>query len=183
MSARRLVALALVLVAAACKDEAPPPVAAKPVIGDSAEQVLFGMRVALTAKGVRRADMAADTMFTYDAMNRMELKNVNTTFYTINGAKDATLTSREGTYDARMQELRGRGNVVILSADGRRLQSPHLVYNQARNEISSDTSFTFNDPVQGRKLSGIGFVSDPNLRNLRVLRGYQGSITTTGAGR
>ena len=103
MSARRLVAVALALVAAtACKDEAPPPVAAKPVIGDSAEQVLFGMRVALTSKGVRRADMAADTMFTYDAMNRMELKKVNTTFYTPNGAKDATLTSREGTYEGTL---------------------------------------------------------------------------------
>jgi len=179
--ARRLIFSALAVLASACKPDSTPPVAAQPVLGDSADQVMFGMRVALASKGIRRADLVADSAFTYDAMNRIELKRVSTTFYTVNGAKDAVLTSREGTYNARLQQLEGRGDVVIVSVDGRRLTSPQLLYDQSRNEVSSDTSFVFTEP--GRTVRGIGFVSDPNLRNLRILRGYQGSINTGTGGR
>jgi LPS export ABC transporter protein LptC len=168
----------VMLVVSACKEEIAPPVAAQPVLGDSADQLIFGMRVALASKGIRRADMDADTAFIYDVGNRIELKRVNTTFFTASGAKDAVLTSREGTYDARLQQLEGRGDVVIVSVDGRRLASPQLLYDQGRNEVSSDTSFVFTEP--GRTVRGIGFVSDPNLRNLRILRGYQGTINTAG---
>jgi len=178
MNQHRIIAMAAVcvLALAACKEESAPPVAAQPVLGDSADQVMFGMRSPLASAGIRRADMTADTAFIYDTGNRIELRNVDATFYTATGAKDATLTSNEGTYNARLQQLEGRGDVVIVSVDGRRLASPHLVYDQSRNEVSSDTNFVFTEP--GRTLSGIGFVSDPNLRNLRVLSSYQGSVTT-----
>jgi LPS export ABC transporter protein LptC len=175
MRHRSILALAAAAITAGCsKDAPPPPLAAKPVLGDSADQVMFGMRSFLTRNGIRRAELVADTAFILDAGNRLDLKRVNTTFYTVGGAKDAVMTGDRGTYDVRQQQLEGRGNVVIVTESGCRLESPHLIYNQARNEISSDTNFTFTQP--GRKISGIGFVSDPGLRSMRILRSYQGVL-------
>jgi LPS export ABC transporter protein LptC len=175
MIERSYVALAACVLLGACNRDAPtPPLAAKPILGDSADQVMFGMRTLLTRNGIQRAELLADTAFTLDGGNRLDLKRVNTTFYTASGAKDATMTGERGSYDVRQQQLEGRGNVVIVTTSGCRLESPHLVYNQARNEVSSDTNFTFTQP--GRKVSGIGFVSDPGLRSMRILRSYQGVL-------
>ena len=182
MSARVLVrALATAALAAtvACTQDAPPPpLAAKPILGDSADQVMFGMRTFLTRNGIKSAELEADTAFTLDGGNRLDLKRINTTFFKASGAKSATMTGDRGTYDVRQQEIDGRGNVVIVTVSGCRMESPHLVYNRARNEISSDTTFTFTQP--GRKISGIGFVSDPGLVSMRILRSYQGVIAPSG---
>jgi LPS export ABC transporter protein LptC len=133
---------------------------------------MFGLRHQMTTSGIRRAELLADTAYFYDQGNRLELRRVHVTFFTAAGAKDAVLTGRRGTYDVRAQKLVGRGNVLVVSEDGRRLASPHLVYDRAANQVSSDSAFTFNEP--GRRLEGVGFQSDPALRNLTVLRGARG---------
>jgi LPS export ABC transporter protein LptC len=97
---------------------------------------------------------------------------VNTTFYTTAGAKDAVLTSQHGTYTTRNGGMVARKDVVVVSEDGRRLTTQELKYDQTKNEISSDSAFVMTEP--NRRLEGIGFVSDPNLNNVHVLRGASG---------
>jgi len=65
-----------------------------------------------------------------------------------------------------------RKNVLVVSEDGRRLTTPELVYNQQRNEISSDSAFVMTEP--NRRLEGIGFRSDPDMKNIRILKGASG---------
>jgi hypothetical protein len=65
-----------------------------------------------------------------------------------------------------------RKNVVVVSEDGRRLTTPELIYNQQRNEISSDSAFVMTEP--NRRLEGIGFRSDPNMKNIQILKGASG---------
>jgi hypothetical protein len=72
-----------------------------------------------------------------------------------------------------------RKNVVVVTEDGRRLTTPELMYNQQRNEISSDSSFVETEPT--RRIEGIGFRSDPDMKNIRILKGTTGiarGITT-----
>jgi LPS export ABC transporter protein LptC len=88
------------------------------------------------------------------------------------GAKEAVLTSRRGTYNSRTSNMVARNNVVVVSEDGRRLTTPELTYNQQRNEISSDSAFVMTEP--NRQLEGIGFRSDPNMRNIQILKGASG---------
>ena len=161
-------ALALAALASACDGAKAPPAVAESLLPDSADQVMFGLRHQMTSSGIRRAELRADTAYFYDQGNRIELRRVHVTFYTALGAKDAVLTGREGTYDVRAQRLVGRGDVVVVSEDGKRLASPQLIYDRASNQVSSDSSFTFNEP--GRRLAGVGFRSDPGLR-LGRLRG------------
>lgn len=168
---RRRLALLLLgtVLGGACKDAAPPAVVQANVVPDSADQVLFGVKFFLTDGGIRRAELAADTAFMYDENTRTELRTVNTTFYKVSGEKDAVLTSRAGSYNVRLGNMEARGDVVVVSTDGRKIQTPHLRFDPSRNEIASDSSFVITEP-NGRVTEGIGFIGDPDLNNVRVLR-------------
>ncbi|MEP6779546.1 MAG: LPS export ABC transporter periplasmic protein LptC [Gemmatimonadaceae bacterium] len=168
-----LLMLALVSAAAlACKGKPAPIVTKKIVLPDSAEQVIFGMSVVLTDNGVNKGRLLADTAFMYNEASgkRLELKRVNFTFFTPTGADDGTMTAREGTYSERLNRLEGRGSVVIIRKDGNHLESPQLVFDNARNQIFSDSSFSLTQPREKKTITGIGFESDPKLNNFKCLR-------------
>lgn len=176
-SITRLLTVGALLVGAACQDPgATPPVAVR-AVPDTADQTMFGVRLILADAGVQRALLQADTAFTYEDNTRTDLRNVRSTFFTETGVKNGTLTSREGTYNVRSQNMEARGDVVVISEDGRRLETPHLRYDPARNEISSDSAFVLTQPQD--RLTGIGFVADPNLNNVRVLKAASGRTQTS----
>jgi len=160
---------------AACQNQgATPPVAAL-VKPDTADQTLFGVRVVMSDHGVQRSLLQSDTAFTYDDNTRFELRTVRSTFYTETGVKNATLTSRQGTYNVRSGNMEARGNVIVISEDGRRLETPQLRYDPGRNEISGDSAFVLTRPED--VVSGIGFVTDPDLTRIRCMRGCSGRTT------
>ena len=167
------------VVASACGGSKPPTLPTRDTIPDSADQVMFGLRHFLWNGGIRRAQLLADTAFFYDQMNRIELHKVKTIFYTAAGDSNAVMTGLRGTYDVRQQRLDGRGDVQITTVDGKKLTSPHLVYDRIVNQVTSDTNFTFTEP--GRTLTGVGLRTDPQLRNVQVLRSA-GGRAVLGAG-
>jgi LPS export ABC transporter protein LptC len=171
-----LVALAALIASAACTEKTAPPVARKSALADSADQVMYGAHFNLTDKGLARAELLSDTAYFFDDNTRIELRKVATTFYTTSGARDAYLTSQRGTYNNRSGMMIARGDVVVITEEGRRLTTPHLKYDQAQNEISSDSAFVLTEP--GRRLAGIGFRSDPNMQNIQILKTKSGSTGT-----
>jgi LPS export ABC transporter protein LptC len=158
-----------------CDKPATPPTTVV-TAADSADQVMFGARSLITEKGLLRAELLADTALFFDENTRVELRGVNTTFHNSTGAKATTLTSLRGTYDTRRAGMEARGNVIVVSVDGRRLSTEHLHYDATNDEISSDSAFVLTEP--GRRLEGIGFRSDPGMQNFRILRGAKGSAGT-----
>ena len=175
------VAAALLAAAAACDQKTLPPVARGSPLADSADQVMYGARFNLTDKGLSRAELTADTAYFFDDNTRVELRGVETTFFTTTGARDAFLTAKRGTYNSRFGSMVGRDKVVVISEEGRRLATAELKYDQAMNEISSDSAFVMTEP--DRRVQGIGFRSDPNMQNVRILkttRGSTGMVTLPG---
>lgn len=171
-------AAAVVVVVLGCKRQgSAPPVKHGISMADSAEQVMFGVRMLLTDRGVQRGEMFADTAYVFDDQTRFELRKVRATFNTSTGTKDGVLSSDRGNYNMRESKLEGFGNVVIVTTEGKRLSSPHMRYLQAQNEVSSDSAFTMVEP--GRSLSGVGFRADPQLTRVVVLKSGtgRGSIT------
>lgn len=146
--------------------------AKKNALPDSADQVIFGGSVILTNQGVSNGRLLSDTMFVYDDGSRLDLRRVNVTFFTGQGVKDGVLTSKTGAYNTRLQRLEARGDVVVIRNDGKRLMTPQLVYDQARNQIFSDSAFTFVEP--SRQIMGIGFESDPHFNTFKCLRACKG---------
>ena len=166
---RKALLLAIALLCG-CKEEKGPPIAAnKQTIADSADQVLFGQRMLITDRGLNRAEIHSDTAYFFDENTRTEMRIVDGKFFNSQGLLDAVLTSRTGLYNQRLNSLEARGDVVITTIDGRRLETPFVRYDQRVNLVSSDSIFTLTDP-DGRKLHGIGFTTDPDLNDLKVVK-------------
>ena len=152
---------AVALALSACRNPEQPPVTAVPTAADSADQVMVRVRTLLTERGVKQGELFADTAYVYDEGSRFQFKQVRTTFNTPTGAPNGTLTAREGRYDMRQRVLEGFGDVVVVTTDGKRLLTPHLRFDQARNLVRSDSAYTLIDGP--RRSQGIGFESDPNI--------------------
>ncbi|MGH7652595.1 MAG: LPS export ABC transporter periplasmic protein LptC [Gemmatimonadaceae bacterium] len=164
----------IVLAIAACSPKKQPPAVAHSPLADSADQVMYNARLVLTDEGVARARLESDTAYFFDDNTRVELEKVHTTFFTVTGAKNAVLTSERGTYNSRTSAMVARKNVVVVSEDGRRLTTPELRYSQQANQISSDSAFVLTEP--NRRLAGVGFRSDPDMKNMQVLKGATGVL-------
>jgi LPS export ABC transporter protein LptC len=159
---------------AACRDTSTPTARPAATTADSADQTMFGVQFFVTDAGLRRAEVKADTAYMFEENTRTELRVVKATFFQSAGDKDSDLTSRQGTYNSRIGSMEARGDVVVNSVAGRKLTTPHLRFDPTRNEISSDSTFELRER-NGRILRGIGFVSDPDLNAVRVLKGFQSS--------
>jgi LPS export ABC transporter protein LptC len=144
---------------------------------DTADQVLFDMTHYVTVEGIQRAKVHADTAYFYSLPQQAELSHVTITFFDVRGAETSTMRAREGTYHWRTGDMEGRGNVVVVTTDGRTLKSEVMRFSQTRNEVSSDRAFVFDAPSQ--HIEGEGFTSDPSFRNLTAKRprGTGGQLT------
>jgi LPS export ABC transporter protein LptC len=136
---------------------------------DSADQVLDSVYHVVTKDGMRQSIVEADTAYYYEASKVFELRRLKVTFFNANGGQTSTLTSREGTYQVGLGKMEARGSVVVRSVDGRNLYTELLRYDQGKNELSTDQPFTFTGPTANG--SGVGFVSDPDFRNVTGTQG------------
>jgi len=135
---------------------------------DTADQVLVTMSHYVTTAGIQRAHVRADTAYFYSPMQTAELRAVHITFYDPRGAETSTLTAREGTYHWRPGDMEARGNVVVVRTDGATLRTEVLRYSQAKNQVSSDKPFVFDEP--NRHIEGEGFTSDPDFKVVTATR-------------
>ena len=166
----------LVLTSFACNNGAKPT--ATITAADTADQMLIDMSHYVTNDGVVRARVRADTAFFYQNSQSVEMRNVHITFYDTDGRETSTMSSKDGTYHSATGDMEGRGNVVVVGAgDGRTLKSDVMRYKQSTNQVSSDQPFIFDGP--GRHITGQGFTSDPDFRNVTALRpqGTSGHFT------
>lgn len=161
---RAAACLAAVAFATACADPgARPGILA--AAADTADQTLLGVRHYITRDGVQKSLVEADTAYYYEGSQSFELRVVKVTFYSEAGAPTSTLTAREGTYQTLTGAMEGRGAVVVRSTDGTRtLKSEKLDYDPAKNEISTDRAYTYDQG--GNHLEGSGFTSDPNFQRM-----------------
>jgi len=164
-----VMATTVIAITAGCRDTQKPKTGTTASgIDPNADQVVYGSRTLVTDGGLRRAEVFSDTALFFEDNTRMDMRVVRAIFYNASGAKDAVLTSRKGRYLTRDNVLEATGTVEIRSIDGRVLQTEQIKYDSRVNQISSDSAFTLTE--EGREASGIGFVSDPDMNNLRILR-------------
>ena len=166
-------ALAAGYLAAACDTgqvSANPPTAR-----DSAEQVLYGGRSVLASNGVRRGEVAGDTVLVFTAATRFELQGLRAQFMTTLGRPLGTMTATTGTYRIPAGEINAHGKVTIVSdTTRRRLEGTAVRYDVGRNQLSSDSAFVATSGA--RRLSGVGFTSDPGLFTVKCSQRCTGSL-------
>jgi len=160
--------LALGAVAAlllACDREPPPPLAT--AMPDTADQVLYGVTMYLTIDGVMRIRLESDTVYNFQASQSAELLGVKVDFYTPEGVVSSTVTSVEGTFEYRTENMEARGDVVAVTPDGKRLTTDTLRYNRAVGAISGPGPFVY-DGLGREHLEGVGFTADPEFTRVQA---------------
>ena len=162
----RYALLLLVLVIAACKDRGVQP--KRTVAADSADQVYAGMTTTIVRNGVRQSLVYADSAWMYQQRQVFDLKGMTVTMFDTSGAVLSKITADKGIYRIRDRFLDARGQVVATSSGGKVLKTEHLIFDNPRNLIASDTAFTSTSP-QGN-VSGARFEADPGFRTVVITR-------------
>ena len=86
------------------------------------------------------------------------------------------LTARHGeTFGQTFESFFVEGNVVVTSTKGYKLKSDNLRWDKKKNQIVSDSRVHFKT-LQGDMLTGIGFESDPDLENWKILKNVHGEF-------
>jgi len=154
----------LAVLVVACTESGARPTAIV-AAADTADQMLEKVRHYITQDGVRKSLVEADTAYYYEGSQSFELRGVKVSFFGADGAATSVLTAHEGTYRVASGSMEGRGNVVVRSADGNRtLRTELLLFDPARNEISTDRHYTYDE--NSNHLEGNGFRSDPNFQKV-----------------
>ena len=119
-----------------------------------------------------RAD-SADQVMTKMITQLTDLRGLRIRFLDNQGTQESVLTAERGLYYALTGKLDARGKVMVVTSDGRKLRTEHLVYDKTTQSVESDTSFTYESGSEVG--SGKKFKSDTKFRNLTIdqPRGFQ----------
>jgi LPS export ABC transporter protein LptC len=171
-------ALVAAVSTAACEKPLATPVATEDVQELKADLVNYGMTSFLTAGGVRQGRVQADTAYFYSDSSKIDLVGMHVVFYDEDGRERATVTADGGEMDQASNRMLARGHVVlIVAADGRKIESPELNYDPNRDRIWSDST-TVQTMKNGQVTRGSAFESDLEFKNMRIAnpRGAIGDI-------
>jgi LPS export ABC transporter protein LptC len=116
----------------------------------------------------------------YQTAQIAELMGVRVEFYTSEGSLSSIVTSDEGTYEWRTENMEARGNVVARTPDNRELTTEVLRFDRASEQISGPEAFVFDGP--DGHLEGDGFTSDPDFRDVRTTRPSRGRMRDADVG-
>ncbi len=164
--------LAAGLLLAACTDTPPRMVVDPDLEAMEADYIIFGLTNYLTREGIREAVVEADTALVFQDSTVVLLRgNVKLTAYHEElGTEKAFVTSDRGRLDTSTNALWAEGNaVLIIQADGRRIESYELTYTPEIDLIQSDSATVMYDGDD--IIEGTSFISDLNFENVVIRNG------------
>jgi LPS export ABC transporter protein LptC len=165
--------VAVPLLLSSCGEPADTPVAAPDVQGIGADLVQYGMVSFLTASGVREGRVAADTAYVFYDSSTVKLRGMRLVLYNSDGTERASVTADAGELDENTDRMVARGKVVlIVQADGRRIETAELNYDPDQDRIWSDSA-TVQTMPNGAVTRGTAFESDLEFKNV-VIRNIRG---------
>ena len=141
---------------------------------DTADQVMWKMSIQLTENGVLRSFVEADTAYLFQNQQITDFRGLRIRFVDPQtGNTKSTLTAQRGIYNTLAGKLDARGQVLVETTDGRKLRTPHLIYDKTSNRVESDSAFTYESGTETG--SGKSFTSDIDFKNLTVIepKGFQ----------
>ena len=166
LSATKLTAL---LALVACTEGPPRMVVDPELAAIEADYIIFGLTNNVTRGGVREFIVVADTALIFQDSTVVLLRgHVTLTAYNEDvGTEKAVVTSDRGRLDKSTNEMLSEGNsVLLIRADGRRIESYELRYTPNDNSIRSDSSVVMYDGDD--VVEGTSFTSDLDFEQVRI---------------
>ncbi len=116
----------------------------------------------------------ADYAATFGARNLVQVRGLRVDFYDDHGRKSSELQAREGEMHQITRDMTARGNVVVQTTSGVRMQTQSLRFLNARQRIVTDE---FVRVERGEDvLTGYGFESDPGLEHFQFKRQVKAEV-------
>jgi LPS export ABC transporter protein LptC len=166
-------ALFLLFFASGCQKEEPPQVS-DDSFGQAVEQVIENMEITFTEGGRRTGVLTADSVAILDSGKMKKGKRITVDFFDQEGHHVSTLTASEGIYNSPAEEVQAKGNVVVISDDGARLETELLSWRKEANRVFTDAFVTI---TRGKsRVTGYGLSTDPQLADVHILKDVQGRI-------
>jgi LPS export ABC transporter protein LptC len=107
-------------------------------------------------------------------------RDVAIEFFDDQGKKYSRLTAKEGEVTTPRNDLEARGDVVVTTEDGVRIETSSLRFLNRERKIVSDAFVRLER--HGTVVTGVGFESDPSLEHFTLKRKVQAQVQTTGGG-
>jgi len=154
-----IILLLLTLLLAGCEDQA-RMVETTDLPDDLPDQELFDTSIYDSREGVRRWRLDSERLARYHDQDEAQLYGVHMEFYRAD-TLFSTLTAERGRANLKTNDLFTWGDVVVVTQDGRRLETEELYYDERNGLISNDVfnRFTRGDNV----MTGIGMEATPEL--------------------
>ncbi len=159
--------------------EGPPRMVVDPELeAMEADYIIFGLTNNVTRAGVREFVVEADTALIFQDSTVILLRgNVTLTAHNEGlGTEKAVVTSDRGRLDRNTNEMLAEGHaVLIIRAEGRRIESYELRYTPANDAIQSDSAVVMYDGDD--VVEGTSFRSDLNFEVVDI----RNAVTRGGA--
>jgi LPS export ABC transporter protein LptC len=117
---------------------------------------------------------------TYQARGVILARDVSVDFFDQKGAKYSHLTAKEGEIKRPSNDMEARGNVVVTTTDGVRIQTESLRFLNRERKIVSDAFVRLER--NGDVVTGIGFESDPSLEHFAIKREVKAQVQSSPSG-
>ena len=157
----------LVIVVAACGGSKVDPTTASAGFRQlPADQVIAGFEQYISQAGAKQAILKGDTAYLYEDSAMAKVQNVHLTIFDEKGQVSANLTSKTGDVNNATQAMVARGNVVLITTDGRRIETEELHYDPNAHRIFSNVPTV--QRYQGGVLRGTGFDADDKFNNVLI---------------
>lgn len=165
-------ALGLLLLLAGCGSE-PGSVPQGEGLPDGPAQITYDYRTIQTRDGVMQWELHGNTAYRYPGSTSIELEGVRMRFYE-EGALKAVLTSETGEIDEETRDTVARGDVQLLTQDGKTLHSEELHWANERRRVHTEAFVRYTEGDQ--ILTGYGLETDPDLTDLTLRERVAGEV-------
>ena len=158
----------LILVINGCSTESPQTELEKGI--DSPDQESWSVTIILTDSSIERARVRSGHLEKYNLKQHILLDEiVKVDFFDKKQIHVAVLNSQRAEVDQKTNDMKAIGNVVAISDSGITLYTDTL-YWDAKNEKMSTEDSVMITTLEKDTLYGIGFESDSDLENWKILK-------------
>lgn len=137
------------------------------------DQIMIGVTVNSTSNGIRSATGTYDTVYVFNDSSSYHVKGVRSQLFNAAGEPTATITADSGVMNLATDALVARGNVVLITQTGCRIESEQLDYDPQLRRISSPVAARF--LAGGRETTVTSFDADDEFVNVRAT-GMSGAL-------
>jgi LPS export ABC transporter protein LptC len=165
---------AALLSAVGCeRQQSLPP--ASPEVPD---QVVRQFSLTETVNGDLRWKLTAQSASTYRNLGIIRAADVAIEFYDQAGKPYSHLVARQGEIRTATNDMAARGNVVVTTESGTRVETQSLRFLNREQRIVSEDRVTVRRG--GDVLTGVGFESDPSLEHFEFHRQVRAQVSGAG---